>query len=863
MRLRHTSIRLRMFLLVSVPLLALIGVYAYAVAGQFGTAVGLANAGKVTGTTITPLTETMAALNAERSGSVGYLLTGSSQAMSAYQQDGAVTDSAFRALATVTTSGPVTANATGLEKAAAVTFIKDDQGPLQALRREVASGSIGRTAAINAYSAIMANGLRVGEQAIQQTYVSQSLATTARQEVNLFAAEMLVVQENEIYSADMAAGSMPAADRTEFAQLAAVRRYLVQDAAPQLDAEASGLLRQEVPASLTAALTSQENAIISAPAARSQPPVPLARWQATAGTYAGHLEVVMIKSPAAIQAQVTSSARRALAILIVAASVGLLAVIASIVFSLLMGRRLLRRLEGLRQSALELARERLPAVMARLRNGDTVDVDAEAPSAETSVDEIDQVRQAFNTVHRAAVQAAVEEANTRRGVSSVFRNMARRNQALLHRQLGLLDNMERRAEEPDQLEDLFRVDHLTTRMRRHAEGLIVLSGDSPGRGWSQPVPFIDVVRAAVAEVEDYARIRVEVRSKAALNGHAVADVVHLLAELMENATAFSPPNTMVRVQGEIVGRGFAVEIEDRGLGIAEDRLEELNRDLASLPAFDLAGSDRLGLFVTGRLAHRHGIKVSLRSSVYGGTNAVVLIPASLIVAGDSQIPAREAAERVLESAAAAALSSGNGHAGNGYGGNGHGEKGHGENGHGGNGHGANGHGSNGQDASADPRGPRHAASAGADSISQPQDSQPIPITRPEPSGAHWRTQPTLAHRQAADSVPAGQVIAGATELVTRPDTPTRPGGQQDGGLPVRVRQESLAPQLRDRDATDSGVFPAVPGSADALRSTLSTMQRGWERGRSASASPPEDADPGAAPAEQDHADQDHADQSGE
>jgi signal transduction histidine kinase len=509
-----------------------------------------------------------------------------------------------------------------------------------------------------------------------------------------------------------------------------------------------------------------------------------------------------------------------------------------------MGRRLLRRLNGLRQSALELAQDRLPSVMARLRDGDRVDVDAEAPSAGASVDEIDQVRQAFNTVHRTAVQAAVQEANTRRGVSSVFRNLARRNQALLHRQLGLLDNMERRAEEPDQLEDLFRIDHLTTRMRRHAEGLIVLSGESPGRGWSQPVPFIDVVRAAVAEVEDYARIRVEIRSKAALNGHAVADVVHLLAELMENAAAFSPPNTMVRVQGEIVGRGFAVEIEDRGLGIAEDRLDELNRDLASLPAFDLAGSDRLGLFVTGRLAHRHGIKVALRTSIYGGTSAVVIIPVSLIVAGDSQIPAPEAAERVLEPAAATALTGGNGYGGNGYSGNGHSA----------NGNGTNGHGDNGPGASADSLSPRHAASAGA--TSTPPDSQPIQITPPEaPAEPDWRTQRTLANTQAADSVQAGQVIAGATELVADPDGRTRPAGQQDGKLPVRVRQESLAPQLRERAAADSGTFPAVPGSADALRNTMSSMQRGWERGRSATADPPADADQGAASAEQNPADQ--------
>ncbi|HUA29312.1 MAG TPA: nitrate- and nitrite sensing domain-containing protein [Streptosporangiaceae bacterium] len=831
MTLRHTSIRMRMLLLVSVPLLALIAVYAYAVVGQFGTAVGLANAGKVSGTTITPVSEALVALNAERGGATLYLATRSGQAAAGYRRDQSVTDRAFNLLETITSSGPVTANATALEKAAAAKFIKDDHGALQALRGEVAGATIGRTAAINAYSAVMSDGLRVGEQAIQVSYVSQSLATTARQEVNLYAADMIAAQESDIYSGDALSRQLPAADQKEFAQLVAVRRYLVQDAVPQLDPEASGLLRKEVPASLNAALTSEENAIIAAPAGRTTPPVALTTWQGTANTYAGNLQKVLTTSPAWIQAQVTSSARGALTTFIVAASIGLLAVIASIVFSFLMGRRLLRRLNGLRQSALELARERLPNVMTRLRNGDAVDLDAESPPAEAGIgaaagsgarsDEIDQVQEAFNTVHRAAIEAAVDEAKLRRGVNDIFRNLARRNQALLHRQLGLLDGMERRAEEPEQLEDLFRIDHLTTRMRRHAEGLIVLSGDSSGRGWSRPVQFIDVLRAAVAEVEDYTRIRVEVRSRTALAGPAVADVVHLLAELIENAASFSPPSTVVRVQGELVGQGFAIEIEDRGLGIAEDRLQQINRDLAGLPAFDLAATDRLGLFITGRLAHRHGVKVTLRASAWGGTSAIVIIPTGLIVADDGQVAPHAAAGASLPpAAAAAALSSGNGHAGNGHPGNGHPGNGHPRNGH-------------------DPRAPRHAA------VLQ-QDTQPFKFDAAAGASAEsdWWGRPAPASSQAADSVQAGQAIAGATELA--PDagdhaSPEAPGGRRDDDLPVRVPQAGLAPQLRDRDPAGSGALQAPPVSAEAVRSTMSAMQSGWERARSGAAAQPDEA----------------------
>src|SRR5215472_9383037 len=381
MRLRHTSIRRRILLLVLVPLLSLILVYAYAVAGQVHTAVGLANAGKISGTTITPVTDAMVALNAERSGAVQYLAAPTSQAIGAFRHAEAATDRQFDVVKTITRSGPVTANATRLDKAAAATFVQDGIA-LQALRSKVANRVIGRTTAINAYSGIMADGLRVAENSLQETFVSQSLATTARQEVNLYAAEMLALQENDIYSGDVMAGQMPAADQKEFAQLAGLRQYLVRDAVPQLDAEASTLLHREVPDSLSAALTSQENAIIAGRADRSPLAVPLSRWQGTVDIYASHLEVVLTKSPNWIQSQVTSSARRALTTLIVAASVGLLAVIASIVFSLLMGRRLLRRLNSVREAALELAHDRLPQVMARLRDGETVDVDAEVPQVE-------------------------------------------------------------------------------------------------------------------------------------------------------------------------------------------------------------------------------------------------------------------------------------------------------------------------------------------------------------------------------------------------------------------------------------------------------------------------------------------------
>jgi len=217
----------------------------------------------------------------------------------------------------------------------------------------------------------------------------------------------------------------------------------------------------------------------------------------------------------------------------------------------------------------------------------------------------------------------------------VFRSLARRSQSLLHRQLTLLDQMERRATDPEALDDLFRLDHLTTRMRRHAEGLVILAGAPPGRSWSSPVRMVDVMRGAIAEVEDYARVSVATRSQAALAGSAVADVIHLLAELIENATTLSPPYTSVRVSGDTVANGFAIEVEDRGLGMSPQRLAELNERLASPPEFNPSDSEQLGLFVVSQLAKRHGIRVTLKPSPYGGTAAIVLIPQHLVVTEDA------------------------------------------------------------------------------------------------------------------------------------------------------------------------------------------------------------------------------------
>ncbi|MBT2231495.1 ATP-binding protein [Nonomuraea sp. NEAU-A123] len=316
---------------------------------------------------------------------------------------------------------------------------------------------------------------------------------------------------------------------------------------------------------------------------------------------------------------------------------GLLAVVGSVALSFRFGRSLISELKRLQSSAVELAEERLPRLVERLRRGDDVDPATEAPGLDPAhTAEVDRVVNAFSAVRRTAVEAAVGQATLRKGVAQVFLNLAWRNQALLHRQLALLDTMERRIEEPEVLEDLFKLDHLTTRMRRHAENLIILSDSAPARRWRDPVPLFDVVRAAVLEVEDYTRVTIApMPNSPLLVGAAVTDVIHLIAELVENAAVFSPPDTTVHIRSMTAANGFALEVEDRGLGLNQATLDELNARLADPPEFDLADSDRLGLFVVSRLAVRHSIKISLRRSPYDGTTAIVLLPSALLALSDA------------------------------------------------------------------------------------------------------------------------------------------------------------------------------------------------------------------------------------
>jgi signal transduction histidine kinase len=442
-----------------------------------------------------------------------------------------------------------------------------------------------------------------------------------------------LLQEDAPISAAIAVHYLTPAARIQIAQLAGARQIAIQNGLSRLHpgnlAAFEAPLNTYAPPATLSRLTALENEV--AADTTTTPPFTAAQWEPVAtATAKGYFYGGVNASEYEVNHD-RHTALNAWRRVALSGGLGLLGLILSIVVSGLIGRRIIRRLRTLRESALTLANDQLPDVVARLRRGEDVPVEAAAPAPKVGRDEIGQVGQAFEAARQTAIQAAVGEARLRRGINDVFRSLARRSQSLLHRQLTALDQMERRTTDPETLEDLFRLDHLTTRMRRHAEGLIIMSGAAPGRGWVHPVRLIDVLRAAVAEVEDYSRVSVTCPSPAALTGPAVADVIHLLAELIENATTLSPSYTPVRVTGDLVANGFAVEIEDRGLGMSEQRYAELNARLAVPPEFDVFNSEQLGLFVVGQLAKRHGVQVTLRPSPFGGTTAIALIPTELVV----------------------------------------------------------------------------------------------------------------------------------------------------------------------------------------------------------------------------------------
>ncbi|GAA2291728.1 hypothetical protein GCM10010149_43940 [Nonomuraea roseoviolacea subsp. roseoviolacea] len=620
---RGRPIALKLLVLLLVPLTSLVGLWAFAAALTGGDGLRLLQVNELVTNLSNPAEQINVQLQNERLASVEYLTSRQGRQLLTTQR--ALTDrtvAAFRQLA-------ARERDLSPQMATQLDALYRELDELPRLRRKVDGTDPAPLQVIDGYSRIADATFRMFDAMV--LVPEQSLYRQARAVTMLGEAKDILSRERAVIAVVLARGRITKAEREAFIGMVGTRRLLYTQALSQLDGRLRGPFEELVASPAYQEFLKAEDAV-RGQAAMNGLPAAAATWPVDGDNLWAATERNQFQAVRGVLRRVTPAADGILTKIGVAGGAGLLAVLTSILLSLRFRRRLGEELASLRDAATELAEVRLTGLVKRLRAGGDGPTEEELAPLEVKADtaEVRDIVTAFNSVQRTAVEAAVDQARLRHGVSQVFVNLARRNQTLLHRQLMQLDSMERHTEQPEMLADLFKLDHLTTRMRRHAESLIILSDQAPGRGWRNPVPLVDVLRAAVAEVEEYPRVEVLQPPQVAVLGGAVTDVAHLVAELVENATLFSPPQTRVDVRSALTPHGVTVEIEDRGLGLVRAELEELNARLEEVPEFDLAQSDRLGLFVVSRLAARHGIRVRLGPSPYGGLTAMVALPASLL-----------------------------------------------------------------------------------------------------------------------------------------------------------------------------------------------------------------------------------------
>ncbi|MES9539117.1 MULTISPECIES: nitrate- and nitrite sensing domain-containing protein [unclassified Actinomadura] len=678
-------------------------------------------------------------------------------------------------------------------------------GRLDGDRRSIDSGVYDRRHIMDVYSDTIESIFHMYDGTT--TLDDKGFTADLRAEIAVNRSWELLSQEDALIAGVLASGRITPVDQLDIAKAVGARRLNYDRALVDLEFADRQAWNELNANKRLNTVVNMEDALLTRNKAQ-RPNVSAEQWRGATEPAIAQMRKTIQDAGDRLVERATPIAAWVIVRLLLAGGLGLLAVIASIVVSITTARALVRQLERLRGAAWELAEQRLPGVVERLGHGEQVDVAVEAPPLRFGTDEIGQVGRAFNAVQETAIRTAVEQAELRRGIRDVLLSLARRTQTLVHRQLTMLDTMERRRDiETKELEELFRLDHLATRMRRNAENLIVLSGALPARGWRNAVPMVDVVRAAVGEVEDYTRVTVLPFGPVELAGRAVGDVTHLLAELIENAVSFSPPDTIVQVGGHLVASGFAIDIEDRGLGMTDEKLAEINARIADPPDFNLQSSVQLGLFVVSKLAERYNLQVSLKRSAYGGTTAVVVIPRELIVEqGPAQVPAGTTTTNGLEVRRPAAVG---------------------------------------------------AAPAAAVRTTAPTATLPPASTGPQPVG------PALVAVPPPAAEPPTAQASGGSVPEPRPEAPAparRDEDPEDGarpdpiepedlppvpdisttpsGLPVRVPQANLADPLRTDEpvVADEQDEQDDPGrSPEEIQRIMGSYQRGTQRGRSEAA----------------------------
>ncbi|MDT0571552.1 nitrate- and nitrite sensing domain-containing protein [Streptomyces sp. DSM 3412] len=629
--LRPRSVRAKIVALLMLPVVSLMALWSYAAVTTVAVIGDTERAKDVNSELLAPVAEFVTALQGERTAAMRYAARRTETGLDELRADQQATDKAVTALRAGLSSSSSDAALIDAGLPDRLETLEADFSDLAALRAGTTGSGTGDpvSTAYTEYSTVIDHAFAVTGALTSEK--GTDATSEARVVLELSRVRDAVAREQALLAAATASGTLSKEQYAWFVGAVAIQRELLRPAVADLKAEHRPAYDVLLDGDSHAALVKIEDGVTDAGAGPVSAAV-LRDWDASSAAVLKGLAAAEEGAGTGAAAKADVFGWDTLGASGVAVVLGLAGVLLSLLVSVGVGRGLIVELLDLRNSALEVAGRRLPQAMRKLHAGQGVDIDAEAPMRRLAGDELAQVGTALTAVQRAALKAASERAELLSGISGVYVSLARRSQVLLHRQLDLLGVMEQRQREQQnnaELYDLYRIDYLATRMRRHSESLLILSGIAPGRGWREPIALTDVLRAAVAEIEDATRIQVWAVPKVSLNGGSVADVIHLLAELVENAAAFSPPSTKVQLRAARLRDGILIEVEDSGFGMNEEAMAEANRKLRS-EQVDLLDAKQIGLFVVNRLADRQGLRVELRQSTDGGVAAAVFIPENLI-----------------------------------------------------------------------------------------------------------------------------------------------------------------------------------------------------------------------------------------
>lgn len=644
-RLRPRSVRARIVTLLMLPIVSLMALWGFA---AVTTAVSIGDTERVKDVSaelLTPVGELVTALGTERTAATRYAAAPGAQHLAALTAASKATDRAVTAVRDGANAASTDAGLLDAGLPARIDRLEADARALAALRTEIDEKGAAQKA-FTGYSTVIEHAFAVVGGLTGEN--DTGAASEARVVLELSRAREAVAQEQALLAAGSGAGTLTEEQYALFVGAVATQRELLEPAIADLKPAHRTAYDTVLSSGSHDTLAAVEDRVRSAgPGTSAVSASSLRDWDGSVGAVLKGLAEAEAGAGTDATAQADPFGWDTLGASGMAVVLGLVGVLLSLLVSVLVGRGLIVELLDLRNDALEVAGRRLPQAMRRLHAGQGVDIDAEAPMRRLVGDELAQVGTALTAVQRAALKAASERAELLSGISGVYVSIARRSQVLLHRQLDLLHQLEQRPREQAELQELYRVDYLATRMRRHSESLLILSGIAPGRTWRDPIPLTDILRAAVAEIEQPGRVQVWAVPRVSLNGGSVADVVHLLAELVENAASFSPPSTKVHLRAARLRDGLLIEIEDGGFGMNEEAMAEANRKIQS-ERVDLLDARQIGLFVVNRLADRQGLRVELRPSPSGGVTAAVFISENQM---RDDIPVHDAARGAARGAA--------------------------------------------------------------------------------------------------------------------------------------------------------------------------------------------------------------------